>query len=1556
MDEMDSNKIKLKDKFICHLVYEHDFIQQFNDMIAKSCDMNEHVFIVYANHAWEETKKYDLKNSYYIESFDDHLLRELVEKASQIVIHCLYTSELTNYLYNNQILLKKANWKLWGGDLYLYRQAGSLNNYEDNERKRKIIIKNLKYITSPIEEEYKHAIEIYGGIAEYRFGSYLQPIDFKDYVFENKDKNKAAINILLGNSGYPSNNHKEALKVLSKFKDEGIKIYCPLSYGEKDYINEICAKGREIFKEKFIPILDFIPYNDYINLLDTMNVVIMNHNRQQGVGNIVASLFLGKKVFLQTEITTYKSFTRLGIELYDVNEIDKINFTRFIEYSSEIGKRNSEIVENTYSNENRIRSWKAIFKEALESKEEKSHRFFLINFHYKDYYSETIKNPSLGAAYILQYLLENGVKTKLYELSFDNDINNLIKEIKNFRPDLIGCSFMSHHYLETYGYINEISKLNIPIVCGGAHVNSQGSVVLTETKANFLIKGEGEKSLLLLLNSLQNKEEYPNIPGLIYEKDGHIKENENVIIDIESLNFPKYKNFNLDRYIDGRILIQTSRGCPYKCTFCQQSSLLGKKWRSRSPQNIMKEMEFWGANGRTNLVFADDNLTLDKKRVRELCSLLLKSKYQFQIETAGVRIDNVDEDTLKIMKEVGFDYLSFGIESGSDRVLKEIKKGITLSQIHKTLELSCKLDYDVKLYFIINNRTETYAEAQESFNLSRQYPITLARFSNLYPLPGTYDYNWILEHGKLLYPPEEYLNNPNEYLYRPMYDGPGMSIEEREQLIKEAKNEAMRFENEESKDNKLEEILGVTGENKNVAAKRVLFINHNIYPFESSGTPITTLNHALGIKRKGLETAVLVPSEEIKESYECTNENGLKIYKLAKFEKYKSFLGFIEPNELEKYLSSLELIIDEFLPDVVHINDYVFMPKEIIGLFAKKGIRIIRSVCNMEEICHQDYPVIFSNDEGKLCSGPETASKCAKCFLTQEMGYEEYEIDLDELKRVTNKIQKRFDYVKNYYEKNVDGAIFTENRFKEYFNSFVKIDPAKCKTILRGISFSDERTIENKTITCSNIRFSYIGNLQFSKGIDLVLKAFENLADVENFQLNIYGGIVNAIYLLRINELEKKYPTKIKYHGPYKKEDLKGISDLTDVAIIPTYFDTYNRIVRELLYFGVPQIVTDFFGSSIILDRTNGLKINVGDKDSLVKAMEELIRNPSIVNKLSIGANRTTIQSIDDEINMIYDFYKEILNNRNNSITKEINEMENYIKEKNTNEISEYVIPAINRRGRNKQNIAKLYYNMGEGYLEANTKISALPNDLSDKIIELVYDLTKIANINSIRFDPIEDEGCLVELFETVLISEEKSIPLLISQNNSALTDEDKFLFRDKDPQIHFNIPKDITGNFKIQIKLMYKTKDEYANALWEVIDSYIDIPKPKELNELTKLAKLYIDEGLGYSEEKSMIYELSNIKSSSIIELDFDLSELDTIKSLRFDPIEESACAIDIELIEFGGNGKQIIPKVSNTNASFMENGFLVFSNLDPQIEFILPEGIKKIENMRIAYKILLR
>lgn len=141
-----------------------------------------------------------------------------------------------------------------------------------------------------------------------------------------KYKNSCELNIQLGNSATRTNNHIEILNKLAKYKDKNIKIFAPLSYGDKNYANIVINKGKDIFGEKFIALTDFIPFEKYLEFLDSVDIAIFAHERQQALGNIVTLLGFGKKVYMNKQSTLFKWFTSRKFIIHELGKINKKDF------------------------------------------------------------------------------------------------------------------------------------------------------------------------------------------------------------------------------------------------------------------------------------------------------------------------------------------------------------------------------------------------------------------------------------------------------------------------------------------------------------------------------------------------------------------------------------------------------------------------------------------------------------------------------------------------------------------------------------------------------------------------------------------------------------------------------------------------------------------------------------------------------------------------------------------------------------------------------------------------------------------------------------------------------------------------------------------------------------------------------------------------------------------------------------------------------------------------------------------------------------------------------
>jgi len=227
---------------------------------------------------------------------------------------------------------------------------------------------------------------------------------------------------------------------------------------------------------------------------------------------------------------------------------------------------------------------------------------------------------------------------------------------------------------------------------------------------------------------------------------------------------------------------------------------------------------------------------------------------------------------------------------------------------------------------------------------------------------------------------------------------------------------------------------------RNTSSQRILFVNHNLSPFEISGTPLSTRNHVLGISKRGFEVAVLIPSDKVRYGYKKEQmAEGFTLYQVPAIDKIKAYLA--GHNQIESsYIRLIEQIIDNFLPQIVHINDYVYMPAEIIEIFSSKGCIVVREVCNCEELCHKDSPVISHELNSHLCSGPDTPEKCYRCLISQASDCSHEVLSPKVFNIVFDQIKCRFEYIKRLYKdttvRNNHISVFVDQHCYWFYSHF----------------------------------------------------------------------------------------------------------------------------------------------------------------------------------------------------------------------------------------------------------------------------------------------------------------------------------------------------------------------------------------------------------------------------------------------------------------------------------------------------------------------------------------
>lgn len=394
--------------------------------------------------------------------------------------------------------------------------------------------------------------------------------------------------------------------------------------------------------------------------------------------------------------------------------------------------------------------------------------------------------PPSGLGYISQVLIYNGIDNEVLDIRLGYQWKHLQEKIERFKPELIGMTLFSLEYKRAYDLLTRIKNdyPEIKLIVGGPHVTTLREQVLDDCKViDYGVVFEGEQTVTELCKENVSEDK---IKGLLIRNNGKVIYNGDrpFIEDIDTIPMPLYEKFELNKYIPERIIIST-RGCPFRCVYCP-NRIITQRFRVRSAVNVVDEIEYWYKKGYRQFNFDDDNFTIKKKRVYDVCNEIEKRglKNLFLRCSNGVRADSVDRALLVRMKEVGFSNLAFGVEAGNNRILKLLKKGESIETIEQAIKDSCELGYDVLLFFLVGSPGETTADVEDSIRLALRYPIQRANFYNLIPYPKTELFDWIKQNNYFLSKPEDYLNDTDKFSCLPVFETPEMPKEERIKLLK----------------------------------------------------------------------------------------------------------------------------------------------------------------------------------------------------------------------------------------------------------------------------------------------------------------------------------------------------------------------------------------------------------------------------------------------------------------------------------------------------------------------------------------------------------------------------------------------------------------------------------------------------------------------------------------------------------------------------------------------------------------------------------------------------
>jgi dTDP-N-acetylfucosamine:lipid II N-acetylfucosaminyltransferase len=280
-----------------------------------------------------------------------------------VVIHQLTNPRLLLWLALDGRAARRCAWSIWGGDVYYFKVRPRTWLHDFRESLRKAVIPSIPLLSSMIPGDAAVVREVYGSRARYVEAFYPIPMDYA--TLESRDGARpphAEPTLLVGNSGDASNAHAEVFHALARFRDRGVRVIAPLSYkGDGVYVQSVVALGRELFGERFTPLTEFLPPEQYARLIRGTDAAIMNHGHQQALGNIIAMLMMGKKVFVRGDATPYRYFRDLGIDLEDTRRLPELGLDEIVDFAPEAGARNAAALRAHLSEENAVAGWKNVF-------------------------------------------------------------------------------------------------------------------------------------------------------------------------------------------------------------------------------------------------------------------------------------------------------------------------------------------------------------------------------------------------------------------------------------------------------------------------------------------------------------------------------------------------------------------------------------------------------------------------------------------------------------------------------------------------------------------------------------------------------------------------------------------------------------------------------------------------------------------------------------------------------------------------------------------------------------------------------------------------------------------------------------------------------------------------------------------------------------------------------------------------------------------------------------------------------------------------------------------
>lgn len=391
--------------------------------------------------------------------------------------------------------------------------------------------------------------------------------------------------------------------------------------------------------------------------------------------------------------------------------------------------------------------------------------------------------PPLGLLYLATMIKQRAEHdVKLFDCQVHKHSEEAIRqEVLAYGPDIVGITFITFMLIDALAVARVVKDCEaslgrrICVVAGGPHVTIYPEETARFDTVDFAIGGEAEFTFLKFIQHLDDETTLETIPGICYKRNGTIVKGPpyGLIEDVDSVPIPDRRL--LDYHAYSNILsssslmttMMTSRGCPFQCIFCDR---LGKRFRAMSAQRVLEEIEGCLSLNIQEIFFHDDTFTLNKKRVMEICHLITQRQLKFRFSLRS-RVNTIDEEMIAALKKAGCRRISFGVESGVQRILERIRKGITLEQAEDAFRLARKYGITSLADFMIGHPDERIEDVHVTLRFARKLRPDFIQFSVTTPYPATELYREAMEKGYIKTDVwREFARNPSEDFVPPRWE------------------------------------------------------------------------------------------------------------------------------------------------------------------------------------------------------------------------------------------------------------------------------------------------------------------------------------------------------------------------------------------------------------------------------------------------------------------------------------------------------------------------------------------------------------------------------------------------------------------------------------------------------------------------------------------------------------------------------------------------------------------------------------------------------------------